>query len=392
MEPASIASTVADGSVRVAAGIVGSLLGLWLVVAVLLSAVRTVVVPRGERPLLTAAVFLSVRRLMEPALRRSSSYRHEQLLRRYAPLSLMALAASWALLVIVGFTPVHWAVGDIGWIEALQVSGSSLTTLGFLSAEPTPARLVEIAEAFLGLGLVGLLISFLPAIYAAYSQREQLVAQMASRAGEPPAVATFFVRMHRIRGVDDLDATWEDWERWFAQVEETHTSYSALVYFRSGDRRSWLTASGCLLDAAAMYLSAVDVPTSAPAALCLRSGFLCLREVADQLLVPYDPHPAPEDPISVSREEFDACWDELAAAGVPLVADADQAWRDWAGWRVNYDAALMGLAALIEPPSAPWSADRLSPRPCRVIRELRALRRAGRETASVGSAQRAARW
>lgn len=352
-----------------------ALAGLWLVAVVLLSAIRTVVVPRGERPVLTSFVFLSVRRVMEPALRRSSPQRREQLLRRYAPLSLVVLAATWGGLVIVGFTPVHWALGELTWLDALQVSGSSLTTLGFISADPTPARLVEIVEAFIGLGLVGLLISFLPAIYAAYSQREQLVAQMASRAGEPPSVRNFFVRMQVIRGLDDLDDTWDAWETWFAQVEETHTSYPALVYFRSGEHRSWLTASACLLDSAAMFLSAVDRPQSAPAALCLRSGFLCLREVADQFLLPYDRDPAPDDPISVTRAEFDACCDALAEAGVPLVADRDQAWRDWAGWRVNYDGALQGLAALIEPPPAPWSSDRTEAQPRHVLRQVVALRR-----------------
>jgi hypothetical protein len=355
-----------------------ALLGLWLVVVVLLSAIRTVVVPRGERPVLTSVVFLTVRRVMDPWLRRCSPARRERLLRRYAPLSLVALAGSWGLLVIIGFTPVHWAVGELSWIDALQVSGSSLTTLGFLSAEPTPARLVEVVEAFIGLGLVGLLISFLPAIYAAYSQREQLVAQMASRAGEPPRVEAFLARMQRIRGLIKLDETWESWERWFAQVEETHTSYPSLVYFRSGDDRSWLTAAGCLLDSASVYLAAVDVPRSSAAALCLRSGFLCLREVADQFLIPYDPDPAPDDPISVTRAEFDACWDELAAVGLPMVADRDQAWRDFAGWRVNYDMALLGLCALVEPPTAPWSSDRVSPVPRHPLRQAKALRRAAR--------------
>ena len=361
-----------------AVSLVLAVLGLWLVGAVLLSAIRTVVVPRGERPVLTAVVFLTVRRVMDPWLRRGTPARHERLLRRYAPLSLMALAGTWGLLVIIGFTPVHWAVGELSWLDALQVSGSSLTTLGFLSADPTPARLVEVVEAFIGLGLVGLLISFLPAIYAAYSQREQLVAQMASRAGEPPTVDTFLARMQRIRGLIKLDDTWESWEQWFAAVEETHTSYPALVYFRSGDDRSWLTAAGCLLDSASFYQAALDVPRSSAAALCIRSGFLCLREVADQFLIPYDPDPAPDDPISISRSEFDEVWEELERTGLPMVADRDQAWRDFAGWRVNYDMALLGLCAMVEPPAAPWSSDRVDPVPRPPLRQARALRRAAK--------------
>lgn len=352
--------------------------GLWLVVVVLLSALRTVVVPRGERPMLTALVFLSVRKVLEVPLRRAGPGRREQLLRRYAPVSLMLLSGTWALLVIIGFTPVHWAIGDLGWLDALQVSGSSLTTLGFLSADPAPARLVEILEALIGLGLVGLLISFLPAIYGAYSQREKLVAQLSSRAGQPPMVSTFIVRMQRIRGLDDLDDTWAEWEDWFSDVEETHSSYPSLVYFRSGEQRSWLTAAGTLLDAAAMFQSAVAIEGSAAAALCLRSGFLCLREVADQFLIPYAPEPLPGDPISVTRAEFDECWEHMEAADVPLVDDRDQAWRDWSGWRVNYDGALLGLCALIEPPAAPWSSDRVEPVKRRVMASAWRMKRSVR--------------
>lgn len=360
---------------RAFVAVVLSLAGLWLVGAVLLSALRTVVVPRGERPGLTAFVFLSVRKVLQVPLRKADERRREQILRRYAPISLVLLAGTWAILVIIGFTPIHWAIGDLSWVDALQVSGSSLTTLGFLSAEPAPARLIEILQALIGLGLVGLLISFLPAIYGAYSEREKLVAQLSSRAGQPPAVSTFMVRMQRIRGLDDLDETWAEWEDWFSQVEETHSSYPSLAYFRSGDQRSWLTAAGSLLDAAAMYQAAVAAERSAAAALCIRSGFLCLREVADQFLIPYDHDPEPGDPISVTRAEFDECWEQMDAAGVPLVADRDQAWVDWSGWRVNYDSALLGLCALIEPPPAPWSSDRVQPVKRRVFASALRMKR-----------------
>src|SRR5213075_1815942 len=73
---------------------------------------------------------------------------------------------------------------------------------------------------------------------------------------------------------------------------------------------------------------------------------------------PYDRDPGPSDPISVAREEYDALYDRLAEAGVPLRADRDQAWRDFAGWRVNYDAVLLGLAGFVMAPYAPWVSDR----------------------------------
>ncbi len=307
--------------------------------------------------------------------RRASTAR--RILGRYAPAALALLAATWAVLVMIGFTPIHWALGDLSWMDAAQVSGSSLTTLGFVSATPAPSRFVEIIEALIGLGLVGLLISFLPAIYGAYSQRELLVAQLASRAGQPPSATTFVIRQHAIGGLEHLDDTWAEWEDWFSQVEETHSSYPSLVYFRSGPERSWLTSAGAVLDAAAMVLSSVDVPRRPSAALCVRSGFLCLREVADQFLLSYDPDPASDGAISVRREEFDRSWQEMATAGVPLRSDREQAWADFRGWRVNYDEPLLGLCRLVEPPSAPWSSDRVSPTPRRVLATVWRLRRSG---------------
>jgi hypothetical protein len=306
-------------------------------------------------------VFLSVRRSLDLPLRRASPHRREQLLQRYAPVALVLLAGTWAVLVIIGFTPLHWALGELNWLEALQVSGSSLTTLGFVSADPAPSRLVEILEALIGLGLVGLLISFLPTIYNSYSQREILVAQLSSRAGQPPSAANFVIRQQSIRGLENLEETWAEWEDWFSFVEESHSSYPSLIYFRSGEGRSWVTAAGALLDSAAMIEAAVDIPNQPSAALCLRSGFLCLQEVAAQFLIPFNPAPQPSDPIRVTRAEFNLCWDSMAAAGVPLVADQDQAWRDWSGWRVNYEDALLGLCARAEPPWALWSSDRVEP-------------------------------
>jgi hypothetical protein len=107
-------------------------------------------------------------------------------------------------------------------------------------------------------------------------------------------------------------------------------------------------------------LSAVDVDYEPRARLCIRSGFLALREVADFYDISHDPNPDPADAISVSRAEFDAAVDELAADGVPIVADRDQAWRDFNGWRVNYDTVLLALCALVGAYPARWSSDRAS--------------------------------
>jgi hypothetical protein len=183
------------------------------------------------------------------------------------------------------------------------------------------------------------------------------------RAGSPPSAVEMIVRTHRIHGLASLTEMWDQWETWFAALEESHTSLAALVFFRSPKgQRSWVTAAGTILDAASLQASALDVPFDPTAHLCIRAGYLALRSIADFYLIGYNPNPAPDDPISVSREEFDAAYDRLHEADVPLKADRDQCWRDFVGWRVNYDTVLLALAAMTMAPYAPWISDRSRPK------------------------------
>jgi hypothetical protein len=113
-----------------------------------------------------------------------------------------------------------------------------------------------------------------------------------------------------------------------------------------------------VLDAAALATSTLNIPHDPQADLCLRAGYLALRSIADFFGASYNPAPAPNDPISVNRQEFDAVYERLANYGIPVKPDQDQAWRDFAGWRVNYDTVLLVLASLTMAPYAPWSSDR----------------------------------
>jgi hypothetical protein len=134
------------------------------------------------------------------------------------------------------------------------------------------------------------------------------------------------------------------------------------VFFRSPHaERSWITAAGCVLDTAAIVYSVVDLPVDARGPVMMRSGFMCLRRIADFFGIDYEVDPAPDAPISVTRAEFDQLCDELAAGGVPLRADRDQAWASFAGWRVNYDTVLLRLCSLVMAPPARWSSDRMPP-------------------------------
>src|SRR5512139_1698596 len=337
------------------------MLGLAIVARAVFSAIQTFVLPRGANDRLSRFVFQVTFGLFRVLLRKTRTYeQRDRIMAFYAPISLLALIPIYLILIMLGFASMYWAVGNVeSWEQALKVSGSSIVTLGYTAPSDLPDGLLMVTEAAIGLILVAVLIAYLPTMYNAFQRREQAVTLLEVRAGSPPSAIEMILRYHRIHGLEQLNVLWVQWEQWFADVEESHTSLAALVFFRSPQPdHSWVTAAGAVLDAASLLRSTVDVPRDAQADLCIRAGYLALRRISDFFQIKYNPHPKPGDAISLSRAEFDAAYDELAQNGVPLIAERDQAWRDFAGWRVNYDAVLLSLAALTMAPYAPWSSDR----------------------------------
>jgi hypothetical protein len=278
----------------------------------------------------------------------------------YGPISLFSLAATWLVLTGTGYTLLFWSLGERPLRKALVLSGSSIYTLGFEVPPNLPTTVLAFSEAEFGLVLLAMLISYLPSMYQSFQRREAAVAALDVRADTPPTATTMLIRVSAIGGWRRLEELWRDWERWFVDLAETHTSLPALVFFRSPHwEHSWVTAAGAVLDGASLLASTVDRPRSADAELCIRAGYVALRRIADGFDVRHNPDPYwPEEAISIDRREFDQVCRELAEAGVPLKADLEQAWRDFAGWRVTYDRVLLSLAALTMAPYAPWSSDR----------------------------------
>lgn len=338
------------------------LLGLYIVVRTLISALRTFVLARGARDRLTGWLFGALRALFDLALRPARSYeRRDQIMAFYAPVALLLLLPYWLILTAIGYSLMYWATNvPTSLTESFTLSGSSLLTLGFARDSLLVHDLLAFSEATIGLILVALLIAYLPTMYAAFSRRELQVTLLEVRAGSPPSAVEMIARFHRLHRLETLHNLWETWESWFAEVEESHTSLAALVFWRSPQPdHSWITASGAVLDAAALMRSVVDVPNDMQADLTIRAGFLALRRIADFFAVDYVHTPSfPANPISIARAEFDAACARLEAQGVPLRADREQAWLDFGGWRVNYDTVLLALCQLTVAPYAPWSSDR----------------------------------
>ncbi len=337
--------------------------GALVALGTLLASIQTVVVPRAERSLLIRFVYVGMWMLFSVLARRRKSYEaRDALLARYAPTTLMFLPVVWATGVIYGFSLMFWALDVRPYREALTLSGWSLTTLGYRATTDFFTLTLAGFEALIGLGIVAFLISFLPTMYSAFSARESAVARLEIRAGTPPTPEAMIILAHETGGLEDMEDTWTEWEHWFIHIEETHQSYPALAYFRSvRSDRSWVTAAGCILDTAAIMLSTVAVPHSPAAPFMIRAGYVALRNVAEFFAINYEPDPLPTAPITVHSHEFFETYESLRKAGVPVVEDREQAWRDYAGWRVNYDDCLVGLASITSAPPGKWSSDRPSP-------------------------------
>jgi hypothetical protein len=292
--------------------------------------------------------------------RKADSYQErDRAMAFFAPVALLALPPTWIFLITVGYTFMFWSVGYGDWVRSFEVSGSSVLTLGFVAVNKFPEYLLTFSAAIIGLMLIAILIAYLPTIYGAFQRREQMVNMLEVRAGSPPTAWEMIARYHRIHGLENLSDQWRAWELWFVDIEESHTSIFAVVFFRSTQPdRSWITAAGAILDAAAFARSTLDIPRDPQADLCLRAGYITLRRICDFFRIPYNASPKPGDPITIARSEYDQVCEELAKQGVPLKADREQAWRDFSGWRVNYDVPLLALCTLTMAPYAPWSSDR----------------------------------
>ncbi len=338
----------------------GATLAIWTID----QALRSFVLPRSDRGFLTLNTFRIVYLIQAKRFRHGARFEtKDRILAMLAPVAMFLLPLIWLALITVGYAGMYWGINPgLGFVDAIVLSGSSLMTLGFAFEDSLPMIILGLTQAALGMMLVALLIGYLPTMYGAFSQRETMVTKLETYAGTPPDPAEIIRRFDYIQMLDqptDMREFWLDWQEWFVQIEETHTTLAAMNFFRSPKPdRHWVIAAGAILDTASLIASSLDVPRSLQAGIVIRSGYLSLRTVADYFQLPYDPDPQPSDPISISREEFLAVLDYLAESGLPVFDDRDACWDHFAGWRVNYDEVLIRLARITTAPYGIWSSDR----------------------------------
>ncbi|MBK9179361.1 MAG: two pore domain potassium channel family protein [Acidimicrobiales bacterium] len=336
--------------------------GLVLAGGVGLSAVRTVVLPRGGMTRINRVVSFGGYRAFRAVARRRRTWAGEdRVMALYAPLTMVLLPVVWLALVLIGFTLVFWGLDQGSPSGAFLVSGSTLFTLGYAPPRGDGASAVGYIEAFLGLGLVALLITYLPTLYNAFSRREVVVMLAAPLFGTPPSGETALLRLREADGIDQLEGWAVAARQWFAEIQESHSSFAALCFFRSHQHdHSWVTAAGATLDMTALVVGCLDVTPRTETVLLLNGGAECLTRLC-RIVELAAATPPGDAPLWVSRAELDEVLDRLQAAGVPVRTDRDACWDGFVAARGSYDGALVALAAAVIAPPAPWSADRDAP-------------------------------
>ena len=258
--------------------ITASIAGLFCVLGVALDAFQTIILPRrptGRFQLTRTFLIATWAPWVLMAERAGNKKVREQIYSIYGPLSLLLLLLLWALLLISGFAMFYFSMGSPFGDAMLQhtanawarfgtdfyVSGTTLFTLGLGDVVPHSrvARGIIILESGVGLGFVALVIGYLPVLYQAFSRREVTVALLDSRAGSPPSAAELLRRHAFEGGQEALTALLEEWERWAAEILESHISYPILCFYRSQhDSQSWLSALVSILDTCALRISVIE--------------------------------------------------------------------------------------------------------------------------------------
>jgi hypothetical protein len=338
--------------------------GSVLVLGIVWEAFEAIVLPRRvtRKVRLTRLFYRATWRLWSGLIGRLlSGKRRETFLAVYGPISLLILLSVWAGGLVAGFALLHAGVGShlqsgndpVTFATNLYMSASTFFTLGLGDVVPrtASARVLTVIEAGMGFGFLALVIGYLPVIYQAFSRREVSTVLLDARAGSPPT-ATEMLRREGPESPGTLQELLKDWERWSADVLESHISYPVLCFYRSQhNNQSWLAALTAVLDSSALVMAGVEKIAPHQAALTFAIARHTVVDLAQILSTP--PRPPVEDRLPPA--DLVRIRGLLAAAGIVLTPDAARGDRLFE-LRRTYEPYVNALSEYLMMPLPPWLA------------------------------------
>ena len=340
--------------------------GVVCLFAVLLDAFQTIILPRRAtgRFRLTRMFYVITwtpwvffgKRLRNPR-------RRETFFSYYGPMSLIFLLAVWAGAMVVGFALIFYGLGSpfndaaqgASLRSDLYVSGTTIFTLGLGDVTPSSAwaRELIILEAGIGLGFLAVVMGYFPVLYSAFSRREVSISLLDARAGSPPTAAELMRRHSYEGGESALALLLVEWERWSAELLESHISYPLLCYFRSQhNNQSWISALTAVLDTTALLIADVEGNEARQAQLTFAMARHAMVDLAQIFSLP----PVKDAPDRLSLERYKQLYDLLCKSGVNLCRDG-HSYERLRDIRVLYEGYAEALASYLRMPLPPWIAD-----------------------------------
>lgn len=344
--------------------ILAVIVGILLILGVMQDSFESIILPRRvARRFRLSSLFYGGTWVLWSAMARKMrpGSRRELLLSYFGPLSLILLLVIWAGVFVLSFALLQWGAGSslqapekhITFATYLYMSGTTFVTLGYGDVTPLngAGRVLAIAEAGMGFGFLALIIGYVPVIYQAFSRREASISLLDARAGSPSSASELLRRHYRDQQVNEIVQYLHEWERWCAELLESHLSYPVLTYYRSQhERQSWLAALTTILDASALLIVGFDgiaTPT-------VRFTFAIARHAAVDLAQLYGTPPTNPKSNRLSSSEFTRLQAALADVGLQLI-DAESAERRLAEIRRMYEPFVNALAEHLLLNLPPWT-------------------------------------
>src|SRR5271166_1366782 len=340
--------------------------GIACLFIVLLDAFQTIILPRRATGHLriTRIFYIATwgpwsfvtRRLRDPRKR-------ETALSFYGPLSLILLLVVWASVMVLGFGLLYFALGSpfvdaahqAGFRSDLYVSGTTVFTLGLGDVTPQNSwsRALVILEAGTGLGFLAVVMGYFPVLYGAFSRREVSISLLDARAGSPPTAAELMRRHSFKSGGEALNTLLVEWERWSAELLESHISYPLLCYYRSQhSNQSWLSALTAVLDLCALMIAGVQDHAARQAQLTFAIARHALVDISQIFSQP----PAQDAEDRLPPERFGLLYQHLCQSGIRVCRDSDSMER-LRKMRLLYEGYAVALSRFLCMPLPPWIVD-----------------------------------